>query len=170
MIAHGAGIIRALDGATLPAMQGEGEDFRADVAIEAEAPPGDVARVEGSFRAVGVEADVEAAYIRRSLGDLPWVVYATLPIQAFLVRLAQNAADDAWKALGAWVRELSAARRNSTRRTGSIVLNERESGLTVVLSDEIPDEPLRELVDERLPRSESGYWVWDRGQQRWSKH
>jgi hypothetical protein len=132
-----------------------------EVEIERDASE-EVSRLEQIFSEVGVRAEVRAVLEQRSgvAAAIPWVVYVTAPVQAFLVKLAANAADDAWKALRDFVHRLCEERRLARQSDGSVVLQE-SGGLTLVLNDNIPDEAFRELVEKRLAGDPNGYFVWD---------
>jgi len=130
-----------------------------EVVIERDALA-EVSSLEQVFAAFGVPAEIQADLEKRSVGAVPWVIYITAPVQAFLLRLATNAADDAWKALRDFVHRVSEERRRARQSHGSIVLQDI-NGLTLVLSDTIPDEALRELVEKRLAEAADGYFVWD---------
>jgi hypothetical protein len=141
------------------------DELLIDVALEAEAPPGETEAVRAIFEQAGVRADVTASVSRLSVGDLPWVVYATLPLQAFLVRLAQNAADDAPSALKKLVANLMSHRKRSTKGDGAIVFRTDE-GPQIVVGDGLPDAAFEQFVQD-IPRATGGYYLWDAASGRW---
>jgi hypothetical protein len=79
------------------------------------------------------------------------------PGRRLLTTLATKAAGDAYEPLKRLVVRIFELRRRPNRPEGTIELQE-EDGRTVILTDKIPDEGLRELTAGKLPST--GYFVW----------
>jgi hypothetical protein len=108
------------------------------------------------FDEEGVPSVVTARIGRRSAGPLPCTLLIEAPIGVFLTTLAARAAGDAYEPLKRLVQRVFELRRRPDRPDGSIQLE--ENGRTVILTDKIPDEGLRELTAGKLPST--GYFVW----------
>ena len=94
-----------------------------EVSLEAEASAADRAAVAGVFESVGIRADVQATYIRRSADLLPWLIVIAVAVR-FLWAAVGGAGDeagrDAWKGLKWLVAGLYEARRSSQSPQGGV--------------------------------------------------
>lgn len=132
------------------------------VSMDVEASPAEVEAVTKLFRREGFDGPVSADVERRSLGELPFVVYVSAPVVAFLTAFAAEAGKDAYEALKHFVRDIRSARGN---KNGSIVVQDRESRLdstVLVLSGDLPDEAFDALKSLDLEAMKGAYLVWDR--------
>ncbi len=132
------------------------------VAMDEEASAAEVESVEVLFRKAGFDGPVTADIGRRSLGDLPFVIYVSAPVMAFLSGFAGAAGKDAYDSLKRFVRDVRAARRG---RDGSIVIEDRESredSTVLVLSADLPDEAFEALAGLDLEALKGAYLIWDR--------
>jgi hypothetical protein len=131
----------------------------ASVHLDVEASAGEVEAVRESFRRYGLDPKVKANFIRRSAGPLPWIVEVTLlaPIAVFFAELSKRAANDAYDAAKAWVKEVWAARGG---RDGALMLTDPEY-TNLVLSTRIGPEALDALGDIDWDEVRGGYLLWD---------
>ncbi len=132
----------------------------------------DVHRVEDVFRAHGFDARAEGGYVLTA-GTVPWVIWATAPIQAFLSAFAAEAGKDAWKAIERFLGELREVRGpdDGTFHVGTrevFPLGEEGMGEVLVLQSSLPDEALKALVELDLnsfgPRA---FLVWEADEGCW---
>lgn len=131
------------------------------IAMDKEASAAEVEAVAGLFKEAGFSGPVSADIERRGLGDFPFVIYASVPVTAFLTAFAGAAGKDAYDSLKRFVGDIRAARRN---RPGSIVVQDRENhddGTVLVLSAPMPDEAYEALADLDLEAERGSYLVWD---------
>jgi hypothetical protein len=131
------------------------ERIVAEVMLEEEARDGEVEAIEALFDEEGVRSVVTARIARRSAGPLPWEVLIVAPAGVFFTTLAARAAGDAYEPLKRLVLRVFELRRRPDRPDGSVQLE--ENGRTVILTDKIPDEGLRQLTAGKLPGT--GYFV-----------
>lgn len=97
--------------------------------------PGDsVDRLTAALADLGVRPSVQRLPTRRGLGDAAWVVLLTVPVQAFLAALAEQAAKDAYDRL-----------RAALRRAGRVVVRDTGSDLRIRLDPAIGEEAFRRL-------------------------
>ena len=137
------------------------------VSLEREATRAEVEAVERAFRAAGLPADVDAGIGRKSDVD-SWLVHVAVaaPLTVFLSALAAAAGQDAWAGLKALVRRVYEARPRARSRPGAIWLDAER--LTVILTDELPDEAYRALEAGEL--AARGYYVWDPERGAWRNY
>jgi hypothetical protein len=136
-----------------------------EVSLDELASGEEVAAVQAAFDDEGIPAVATANLARRSAGKLPWEVYATLPVGAFLMAFGAAAGTDAWHGLKRLVLAIFRVRRKATGLDGSIVIVVGDR--TVVLSDQVSDEGFRQIAHEALPPG--GYYIWDDAEGRWHR-
>ena len=72
-------------------------DVQVEVEMDASASGDEVEGVKRAFAVAGIPVRVEAGIETRSAGDVPWVVYISAPVAAFIAAFAaqtgKNAAD-----------------------------------------------------------------------------
>jgi len=141
------------------------ERIVAEVMLEEEAREGEVEAIEALFDEEGVPSIVTARIGRRSAERLPWEVLIVAPAGVFFTTLAARAAGDAYEPLKRLVLRVFELRRRPDRPDGAIQLD--ENGRSVILTDKIPDEGLRELTAGKLPST--GYFVWDEEKEGWQR-
>jgi hypothetical protein len=124
--------------------------------------------IADALTALGVSVRVEILPRRRSASDLQWIVLAALPLQAFLTSIGGKIADDAYKDFQDAVCKLfhrkHAAQQSATR---PMVLQDTDSGLRIVLDQDLPAEGYQKLLGLDLSRFRVGPLHYDRVQRRW---
>ena len=141
-----------------------------DILLDMEALPQEVVAVKEIAEEEGIRGSVRAAFFRKSLGDLPWVIYLLVPVlvfcSAFLKGAGQEAGRDAYQGLRKFISRLYSARRD---RNGSVVVRDSDTFTHIVFQDDLPEEACRQLAQIGQERLEGGYWVWDFEQGRWNR-
>jgi len=142
-----------------------------EVSLEAEASAADRAAVAGVFESVGIRADVQATYIRRSADLLPWLIVIAVAVR-FLWAAVGGAGDeagrDAWKGLKWLVAGLYEARRSSQSPQGGVSIRDSETGVEIQLPPGLPDQAYVRIVQIATPSAPlSGILRWDEDAQDW---
>ena len=148
------------------------DETRVDVLMDGEASPDEVTAVEEVFKEEGIGASVRATYFRKSLDELPWVIFisgvAFVLILDFLRAAAQGAGReagrDAYQGLRRLVSRLYAARQN---KPGSVIYKDTETRTIIVLQEDLPQEAYRLLTEMGPDKLNGGNWIWDFDQNRW---
>ncbi|MGW7073980.1 hypothetical protein ACWGH2_01100 [Streptomyces sp. NPDC054871] len=116
-------------------------------------------------------ARVRRAVDHRGAADIPWIMLASLPLQAFLSGLGAEAVKDSYAALKDVVRRSSRSADPTDPSSGSaprpLVLQDRRTGLRVVLEPGLPGEAYEQLLGLDLARFSEGPLHYDREQGRW---
>ncbi|MFG2498048.1 hypothetical protein ACGFSB_07480 [Streptomyces sp. NPDC048441] len=118
---------------------------------------------------------VHTARVRRTVdhrgaADLPWIMLASLPLQAFLSGLGAEAVKDSYAAFKDVVRRSSRAADPADPATPAprpLVLQDRRTGLRVVLEPGLPGEAYEQLLGLDLARFSEGPLHYDRELGRW---
>lgn len=135
-----------------------------DVSIDRDASDEEIEAVETAFREAGFDVEVQASYGRKALETLPWIVFITAPITAFLTGFAAAAGKDAWEAVKAFVVKIKAARGGGK---GEIVVR-APNGANLVISDNLPDEAFVGLAELNLDDyPDDAYFVWHDERREW---
>ncbi len=133
-----------------------------EISMDEEASAAEVEAVAAVFKRAGFDGPASASVGRRSLGDLPFVIYVSAPVYVFLTAFASEAGKDAYASLKQFVLDVRAARRG---REGSILVQDRENredSTVLVLSADLPEEAFAALEDLDLEAKKGAYLVWDR--------
>ncbi|MEI5097914.1 hypothetical protein RB200_03720 [Streptomyces sp. PmtG] len=139
--------------------------LRAEVLLDQDVPDDLGHELVAALGGLGVRtARVRRAVGHRGAGDVPWLVLASLPLQAFLSGLGAEAVRDAYGSFKAAVRR-SARRDGATTRP--LVLRDDRSGLSVVLEPDLPPEAYEQLLGLDLTAFRVGPLHYDRQQARW---
>jgi len=127
----------------------------------------EVAAVKSAFRDAGFDADVKAAYVRRGIGQYPWVVDVLVPLGLFLRKFLELAAEDAWVALKRLVTQVREARKASLAPVGSVFIVDKTTHQKIVLLGNEPDEAFQQLATLDIRQTDSGHFYWDDKVGRW---
>jgi hypothetical protein len=86
------------------------------------------------------------SYHRRSLGDHPWLVMASLPFVIFFKSFGEQAGKDAAEALREFLKRIFKARQRSAR-DGQVVFIDKDSGIWLTIVGELSVEACRKLLE-----------------------
>ncbi len=132
------------------------------VSMDIEASRAEIEAVAEAFKHNGFNGPVSAKIERRSLGDLPFVIYVSATVTAFMGAFAAQAGKDSYERIKRFVRDLQSARSGTD---GSVVIQDRENqedSTVLVLSTDLPDEAFEALMTLDLESAKGAYLVWDR--------
>lgn len=141
-----------------------------EVILDATASDGEVKEVRQAFAAAGVEADVRPAYVRKGVGEFPWIVMITAAPAGFLTALGAAAGKDAYHAAKNLVKRVWAARIKASGPRGSMILRDKATGVWTFLEPDLPAEAYEKLADLDLARFEtdrSGQLRYDHERGEW---
>jgi hypothetical protein len=141
--------------------------FEADVLVDAEVPQQQERLLVEALAQLGVTARTRVVAPRRGVGELGWLVLASLPLQAFLASLGTSVADETYRGLRSVVGRLLHRDPPAPGGQRPMVLRDETSGLQVVLEADLPDEAFRRLVGLDLSQFRLGPVHYDRHQGRW---
>lgn len=146
-----------------------------EVLLEETATPEEVDAIQRLLSEAGLEAEARAAYARRSVGELPWVVMLSMPFGIFAAaflksygeNLGEHAADstaEAARHVRAWITSVYAARPGE----GHVLLDDTEHNVQVLLDADLTQEAAEALfeVDPATDGGDAGQLRWD-PQRRW---
>ncbi|HST70380.1 MAG TPA: hypothetical protein VLI94_12075 [Solirubrobacterales bacterium] len=136
--------------------------MKVEVSMDVEASAAEVEAVAEIFRREGFDGPISADVERRSLGEIPFVIYVSISVTAFLTAFAAAAGKDAYDNLKRFIRDIRSARDG---HDGSIVVEDREDhqdSTVLVLSADLPDEAFEALRALDLEAMKGAYLVWDR--------
>lgn len=140
-----------------------------EVHLDVAASDDEIAEVGQAFDEAGLPAVASANISHRSAVDVPWVVYVVVPAAVFATAFARAAGTaagaDAWQGLKTLVSRVCRARNAGSKRDGAIQLEIDER--TVILTDDVPDEGIRQVANGELPAA--GYYVWDDKRGGWNR-
>lgn len=140
----------------------------ADIIVDARLSPERQAVLIDALAALGATARIRVLPLRRSAGDLQWLVLAALPLQAFLSGIGGKIADDAYKGFQNAVRKLFQPDRLAEPSTvRPIVLQDSVSGLRIVLDHDLSTEGYEQLLTLDLSQFRIGPVHYDRAGRRW---
>ena len=147
-----------------------GDQLIIDILLDSDASDSEVAAVMDVAREEGIESSVQANYFRKSLGELPWVIFLSVQVgvffSAFLKAAGQEAGRDAYLGIRRLVSRLYNARRNSN---GSVVLLDDNTRTHITLNADLPEEAYKQLAQIDPEQLKGGYWTWDFDQKKWSQ-
>jgi len=139
--------------------------LRVSVGLETTAP--EVGALEQVFRWAEIPVLVEDELARFSL-DSPWVMYLEAPLGWFAARFARvpedAPAEELWPGLSTFVQRVAGAFRASD---GSIVFTDEASQVLIALTDRLPAEAFRELLDVDLHAVEAERISWNEEESAW---
>lgn len=143
----------------------------AELLLDRDAPDDLRRDLVSALEGLGVHtARVRRAVDHRGAADIPWIMLASLPLQAFLSGLGAEAVKDSYTAFKNVVRrsprsEDPHARSDLAPRP--LVLQDRSTGLRVVLEPGLPGEAYEQLLRLDLARFSEGPLHYDSERGRW---
>jgi hypothetical protein len=141
--------------------------LKAEVLVAASVPPDKEQALVQAFRAVGVAVRTRVIPPRRGVGDLQWLVLATLPLQAFLGGLGSEVAKGTYEGLKRLVAVVVGDQPEPARPGQVLVLDDPTSRLQIVLEADLPTDAYRQLVELDLSAIRQGPLHYDRQRSRW---
>jgi hypothetical protein len=120
-----------------------------------------------AFHAVGLGASAIVTPPSRGIGDIPWLVLAALPVQAFLNKMGEELAAGAYQRLKVFVRDVLGAGGKATTAHNQLVLQDTNTNVQVVLEADLAAEAYRQLLRLDLSRFGPGPLQYDRHLERW---
>ena len=124
-------------------------------------------RIAEAFRSLEIAARTRLVPTRRGLGDLPWLVLALVPLQAFLSGLGSGVAADAHRGLMRLVSEVLKVGSEVPEPDRVLVLQDSATRIQVVLDADLPAEAYRQLIALDLSEIRRGPIHYDRQRRAW---
>lgn len=144
---------------------------RAEVRLEAEASPAEIAAVKAAFEELRVEAQVDASLERRGIGDYPWTLFIIVPLTLFLKAFAEAtgkaAGEDAYARARRFFSGLYDARRQSMAPHGGVTIMDKDTRQWVSIPADLPEHAWRQLFEMEITKTESGVLRWDPRTETW---
>jgi hypothetical protein len=133
--------------------------------------PDQRAIVVSAFTALGVRVSVTTMPPRRGAADLQWLIIAVLPLQSFLATVGAKMADDAYSgfrnAISRLFHRKAEGQADGAAEPRPIILQDKRSGIQVVLDHDLPAAGYEQLLGLDLSRFRFGPVHYDRHRQRW---
>ena len=127
----------------------------------------ETAEIAAAFGSIGLSADLRIVSPKRSLADLTWLILASIPLQPFFNRLAEDVADDMHQRLKTFVTRVLHRPVAANQAKPVLVLQDTLSGVQVVLEPDLPAESYRQLLSYDLTTVRRGPLHYDVHRGRW---
>lgn len=137
----------------------------ADVYVGAREAPGAESALVDALKALGFTVRVKIWPVRRSVAEIHWLFLVALPLQAFLGGVGAKLADDVYGSLKEAVRRTPREPEPGPER--SVVLQDTETGVRILLGGELDDRAFDALRDLDLARFRNGTLRYDTAEARW---
>ena len=124
-------------------------------------------KIDEAFRSLEIAARTRLVPTRRGLGELPWLVLALVPLQAFLSGLGSGVAADAHRGLRRLVSEVIKAGSEVPEPDQVLVLQDSATRMQVVLDADLPTEAYRQLIALDFSEIRRGPIHYDRQRRAW---
>jgi hypothetical protein len=142
------------------------EPLTAQVLINGNLPIEQEQAIVETFSTLGVIARTRITPARRGIGELQWLVLATLPLHAFLGGLGSKLADDTHQHLKRLI-DRTIGKRPQVSPPELLVLQDVTTRLQVVLDADLPTEAYRQLISLDLSTFQHGPLHYDTRTGRW---
>jgi len=139
----------------------------AQILVATEVPPEQEQAIIEAFSALGVVVHTRIVPTRRGAGELPWLLLAMLPFQAFLSTLGSTFANEATQALKRMVGRTHEAQRRTAPPRPVLVLQDAATQLQVVLEAGLPGGAYDALLSLDLSNFHKGPLHYDRHRGAW---
>ncbi|MEU6124437.1 hypothetical protein [Streptomyces sp. NPDC047123] len=146
----------------------------AELLLDREVPDDLCRELVAAFEGLGAPpVRVRRTMDHRGPADIPWIVLASLPLQAFLSGLGAEAVKDAYETFKGVVRRITRPASpapgtlGEARQARPMVLRDVATGLDVVLEPGLPAEAYEQLTALDLTVFAVGPLHYDRAQSRW---
>ncbi|MFG1609199.1 hypothetical protein [Actinoplanes sp. NPDC049265] len=137
----------------------------ADIFVDREIPVEVERDLVDALTAAGVYATAKVVPNRRGMSDVSWLILIAVPVQAFLNSLGEAAAADVWARVKAALRRMP--RKSVAGRSRPVILQDPETGLSLVLPPDLSDEGYRQLGQLDLSAFVEGPIRYDTPSRRW---
>lgn len=117
------------------------------------------------FDGFGFDTESRRELAHRDLSDLGWLVLAALPLQGFLTAIGEQAVKEIYSRVKKLGRHKE--KRALEDRRPPLVLQDADSGLQIVLEDDLPAEAYQKLIGLDLTAFRKGPLHYDRHQGAW---
>ena len=132
------------------------------VVLEAEATDAEHAAVAAAFVEAGIDAHVRIdPDCKGAGGEFPWMVVISFPATAFFAAFSAEAGKDTYQSLKRFINRRYDARKGSRFKTGMVILLDVDTGTSVTLPPEIPDDVWQQLPDTGPHAWPPGVFRWD---------
>jgi hypothetical protein len=144
----------------------EAESLSADILIRSQITREQEQPLADSLTALGFTPNVRVLPPRRVIEPLTWLILIALPLQAFLNKVGDKAAEDGYHQIQKAVRSI---RRPATPLAPSppVVLQDPATGLRIILEHDLPDEGYQQLLALDLTQFRLGPLHYDRARGHW---
>jgi hypothetical protein len=132
------------------------DQLAADVLVAETVSPEQEQAVAETLRSLGIAARTRVVPTRRGIEEVPWLVLATLPLQAFLTALASRLAEDAYQRLKELVGRVLHGQAERTGQRQVLVLQDAATRLQIVLEAGLPSAAYQQLVELDLSTIKQG--------------
>jgi hypothetical protein len=145
------------------------EGLSAEIFLDGQIPADEERTLVDALAVLGVRTHARVVPPRRGLGELHWLLLVSLPLQAFLTGVGSKLAEDAYQGFQRAVGRLLGhdQEQPADEQPRPMVLQDRASGLQVILEADLPDAAYQQLVALDLARFQLGPLHYDRQQRRW---
>ena len=143
------------------------DSLAAEILVTAEVSPEQEQAIVETFGALGVAARARTVPTRRGVGELQWLVLATLPLHAFLTALGTTLAQDVSQGLKRLVSHGLGTRHEAASPPPVLVLQDAATRLQVVLEADLPTGAYPALLSLDLSTFQKGPLHYDRHAGRW---
>src|SRR3954464_10339125 len=122
--------------------------MRADILVDHGVPAAAERELVSALAAAGVTAYARVLPVRRGAESIELLVLIAVPLQAFLTTVGELAAAEAWAGVRRAMRRLIGRPADDPAREGrSVVLEDPETELQIVLSADLPERAFRQLTE-----------------------
>jgi hypothetical protein len=121
-----------------------------------------------ALAAVGVTVRARLLPVRRGAESIGWLILISIPLQAFLTTVGERAASDAWAGVRRAMRRVVGRPDGGPTSAGrSIVLEDPETELQIVVAPDLSDDAFRQLTELDLSDFTDGPIRYDKIDGRW---
>ena len=143
------------------------DQLAAEILLTAEVTPERERAIVEAFGALGVTGRARTVPTRRGVGELQWLVLATLPLHAFLSSLGSTLAQEASEGVKRLVGQGLGTRREAASPPPVLVLQDAATRLQVVLEADLPTDAYEALLSLDLSLFQKGPLHYDRHGGQW---
>jgi hypothetical protein len=143
------------------------EKIAADLLLGSGFSAEDIEECESALAELGLATAIRVLPPRRA-AELTWLVLLTLPLSSFLTAIGSSLAEDAHAALARLSQRLLRRGDPTLPPARTVVLEDRDSGVRVILDDELPEQAFRALLRTDLAAEPGETLRYDGATRRWT--